>query len=114
VPEPITLAATILCNEFAMLDQVSHQQAMMTLLSFAVVAIRWAGVMVIVPVCERGVRVLSFRRTRALLGLTWIGEIILLGDSPDEFITIDALFRIYLSIFVIDERLNIAGGIAVP
>ena len=43
-----------------------------------------------------------------------IGEIILLSDSPNELITIDALFHIYLSIFifVIDERLNIIGCIA--
>ena len=63
---------------------------------------------------QQGARVLSFWRTGALLGLTWIQEIILLGDSPNEFVTINVLFHIYLSVFVINKRLNIARGIAVP
>jgi len=88
--------------------QMSHQRAMTTLLlTLALVeSIIRIGILIVHPICKQGARVLSFRRTGALLGLTRIGSIILLGDSPNEFIAIDALLRIYISVVIIDERGN--------
>src|SRR5712691_4329272 len=95
---------------------MSHQRAMTTLLlTLALIeSTRCIGILIVHPICKRGVRVLSFQRTGALLSLTWIGLIIFLGDSPNEFIAIDALLRINISIIIVDERLNIIGGKVVP
>jgi len=95
---------------------MSRQRAMTTLLLMLalVESTSQIGILIVHPICKRGARVLSFWRTGALLGLMRIGEIILLGDSPNEFIAIDALLRINVSVVIINKRLNIIGGKVVP